>query len=469
MLRLTRICIGMTVLGLAGCASYQAAPLNPRQSAEQFAARRLEDPQLQEAVARILPRADSSWPPPQWDRGQLLAIALVRNPQLAVARAQVRSALAREVTARQLLNPDMALLSEYGAHGEPHPWLYGVAFDWTLQPPGRRHLEQEVARLDTGNSRFRLMDGIWEVRRGLSAALSEWEYARRRRSLLDQLAFAQDRVLELEHQRIQSGEDSPQELAAVEQARTETEQQQVQARTVANAAQAGLARALGLSAESLDGLQSAWPDWGAPPAVDQNEDQRITEQALLSRSDLEEAMGEYSITEARFKLAVKRQYPELSIGPGYYWDHGVNKFPLDVGFTLPLDGNRGEIAEARAAREVAGAQMQALQAAILGEITEAKRAEDLARAGAETAQRRLENVQRQSGQRELSVKLGESDVFEQAEIRILTTRAELEALEMRALWQAARNHLEDVLHMPLSGPEVALAKSVDLTTAGDRS
>jgi hypothetical protein len=37
---------------------------------------------------------------------------------------------------------------------------------------------------------------------------------------------------------------------------------------------------------------------------------------------------------------------------------------------------------------------------------------------------------------------------------------------MRALLQAARNNLEDVLHAPLSGPEMALAKSPDPTIVG---
>ena len=55
---------------------------------------------------------------------------------------------------------------------------------------------------------------------------------------------------------------------------------------------------------------------------------------------------------------------QLTLGPGYYWDHGIAKFPLDVGFTLPVNRNKGEIAEARAARELAGKRMLALQADI---------------------------------------------------------------------------------------------------------
>ena len=51
-------------------------------------------PSLHEDVARVLPQAANAWPPTEWDRGSLLAVALAENGSLAVARAEVNSALA---------------------------------------------------------------------------------------------------------------------------------------------------------------------------------------------------------------------------------------------------------------------------------------------------------------------------------------------------------------------------------------
>jgi outer membrane protein, heavy metal efflux system len=455
-----------SLVALCGCATYHPAPLDPQHGVAQFAARRLDDRELQAALARLLPQAAAAWPPQEWDRAQLLAVALVRNPQLAVARDQVQVALAHEITAGQMLNPDLTLQSEYGAHGDPHPWLYGVALDWVLRSPGRRHLEQDIARLDTANTRFQLMDGIWALRHELIAALSDWESARRRLTLLDRLAAAQDKLVLGERKRVQAGEDSPSESVTLEQGRIETEQQQAQARAAADAAQVAAARALGFPPDELNTVRFAWADWGVPPDISAERSRVVRERALLSRSDLEAAIGEYSIAEAQFKLAVKRQYPQLTVGPGYYWDHGINKFPLDVGFTLPLNGNKGEIAEARAARDVTGKRMLALQANIFGEIAAAERAEHLARTSTDTAERRLENARHQAVQSELSLHLGESNVMERVGAEILAIRAELEVLEMRAQLQTARNNLEDVLHTPLSGPEVALAQSPDSMALG---
>jgi outer membrane protein TolC len=190
------ICLVGTI---AGCVQYHAAPLEPERGAAEFAARRIADVQLRDELVRLLPRA-SSWPPREWDRAELLAVALTQNPQLAVARAQVKEALSREITAAQAPNPDLILQSEYARH-DPHPWLYGVALNWLLRSPERRRLDIRIAEFDTGYARLLLMDQAWTVRSALAAALSDWESGRRSLSLLARLAAAQDRLVALEKQR----------------------------------------------------------------------------------------------------------------------------------------------------------------------------------------------------------------------------------------------------------------------------
>jgi outer membrane protein, heavy metal efflux system len=453
--------VGLMLGVLISCATYEAAPLDPKRTADQFRARRLDDQQLQEQLVRIVPQAGDSWPPQSWDRGELLAVALLQNPELAVARAEVGSAQAREITAAQPVIPDLTLQSEYAAHQEMHPWLYGLSLEWLLRSPERRRLERGIARSDTANMRNRLMVQTWAIRHALNTALSDWEGARRRLALLDRLAVAQDRLLTLEKDRVRAGEDSPSETVTAEQARIDVEQQQAQLKATVNVAQAAAAKALGLPPDALDAMMFVWPEWGAPPPVSEREREAAREQALLSRADLGVAIGDYAIAEAHLKLAVARQYPQITLSPGYYWDHGIAKFPFDVGFTLPVNGNKGEIAEARAAREVAGKHLLALQATIYGEISAAERAENLARTGAETAERRLETARRQLQQSDLGVRLGETDVLERVGAEILSIRAELEVVEMQERLQGARNDLEDVLHTPLSGPEMALAKAAD--------
>ena len=426
-------------LALCGCAHYEAAPLPPAGTADQFA-------------ARVLP--DS----PHWDRAALLSVALKQNPDLKVAQADIQAALAHEVTAAELPNPDLTLQSEYARH-DPHPWLYGISLNWLLRSPERRRLDVEVARLDTSNARLQLMDQAWSVRRSLAAALSDWEGARRRLQLLNRLAAAQDRLVQLEQRRIKAGEDAPSELILIEQSRIQIEQETADVRAQTDVSQAQIAKALGVPVRALDGVNFEWSDWGEPPPVDDAKWRQLREQALLSRADLGVAIGEYSAAEAKLHLAIAHQYPQFTLSPGYYWDHGIAKFPFDVGFTLPLNGNRGEIAEARAGRELAGQKLLALQAVIYGEIEAAEREERTARLSIETAQRRLASVRVQVQHADLALRLGAADLQEQVGAQILAAQAELELLQMRAQLQGSRNNLEDVLHAPLSGPELELAGS----------
>jgi outer membrane protein, heavy metal efflux system len=428
--------VAFSLAAAAGCAHYHAEPLKPELSAQEFAARRLT-------------------PSREWNRADLLVVALKQNPELAVAEAQINAALSREITASQTPNPELTLQSEYARH-DSHPWLYGVSLNWLLRSSERRHLDEQIARLDTSNARLQLMDQTWAVRRALSAALSDWESARRRSNLLDRLAKAQDRLIELEQQRVKSGEDAPSELIVGEQGLIQIEQQLAELRSVADVAQAAAAKALGLPPQALDGVTFAWPEWGEPPPVDEDKLRQTREQALLSRADLGVAIGDYGAAEVKLQQAVARQYPQFILSPGYYWDHGIAKFPFDVGFTLPLNRNKGEIAEARAGRELAGQRMLALQADIYGEIAAAERQERTARASMEAAERRLSGAHRQLRQIDMALRLGATDLQEQVGAEIIATQAELEVLLMRTQLQVSRNNLEDVLHTPLSGPELAL-------------
>lgn len=442
---------------LAACATYAPRPLDPGHSAAVFAARRLDDEDLRNAVARLTQHPVSSWPPAEWDRAELLAVALARNPGLDVARAEIASAQAREITAAEIPNPTLGLETEYARREADH-WLYGLSLDFALRPPGTRRRAIEGAREETAVAREKLMDHIWDVRRAMIAALSDGESARRRRGVLTRLAAAQDDLVALQERRVAAGEDSPADLVVAHAARIEIDQQQAAAREDAVRAKNALAAALGIPVSALDGATFDWPDWGKPPAIDADRYDSAREQALLARADLAAAIGEYAQTETRLKQAIARQYPSIELHPGYYWDHGIAKWPFDVGLALPLfHRNQGEIAEATAARDVAGKRMLALQADIQGEIDAARAGERVARDHLDAAERRHAAVQQQLDQADLALRLGALDRMQRIGTEIVALRSELETIDASARLQAARDALEDALHVPLSGPELSLA------------
>ncbi|HVT31066.1 MAG TPA: TolC family protein [Rhodanobacteraceae bacterium] len=449
---------------LAACASYVPAPIDTRQSAEAFGAKRLDAPHVREDIERVTPGAIAAWPPPTWDRGTLLAVALAENGSLAVARAEVEAALAGEITAGESPNPTLDLQSEY-ARREPDHWLYGLSFDFLLRR--RADLDIRLARLGTNAARAGLMEETWGVRRALTTALSDRESAERRETELSLLADAQDRLVATQRQRVEAGEDAPSALAIAESARLEIAQQRAAARTDAATADAAAAAALGVPPRALDGIAIAWPDWGDPPAVEPDRIEPLREQALLSRADLAAAIGAYAEAETKLERAIARQYPEMNLHPGYYWDHGIAKWPFDIGFALPLfHRNRGEIAEATAARDVAGKRLLALQAEIYGAIEAALRAEAIARGNLDAAGRRADAARRALDRADQALRLGASDRIEHAGAETAVRHAELDRIAAMAALQAARNALEDALHAPLSGPELGLALPAAAAVSG---
>jgi len=452
------VAASLIALGLGACASYHAQPLHPQQSARIFAARRLDSPPQRAAVIRLLPQTASQWPPSQWNRAELLAVALADNPQLAVARAEVGRTLAHQITAGELPNPTVGLQSEY-ALDDVHPWLYGVSFELPLRSPTLRRLAISQARIATSHARWQLMDATWTVRSELIGALSDWQSALRRGTLLDALITDQQLLLREQRARVHAGEDAPATLVPVQDALLQAQLQRGEALAAAQRAQSDAAAALGLPPQALDALRLDWSHWGTPPPVSAEQLHAARARALLSRADLSAAIDDYAEAENRLRQAIARQYPQLTLLPGYYWDHGIRKFPFDVNLTLPLfNRNQGEIAEARAGRELAGQRMLALQDSIYDEITAAERAESIAHDNENAARQRLRDAREQLRQASLGLELGAIDRSEQLAARIVVGRAQLDLLQTQTRWQAARDALEDALRAPLSGPELGMGR-----------
>ncbi len=462
--RYRALLLGLAVI-LAGCVTYRAAPLDPQHSAEQFAARRLDEPAVRVSIEKWLPQAASAWPPQQWDRATLLAVALAQSPQLAVARARTLSAQSQEILADQALNPDLKLQSEY-ARRESHPWLYGLSATWPVRSAAGRSVQRQIARLATDSARLELMTQAWAVRQALTDALSSWEGVRRRLAIVERLGLLQAQLIDGQRLRIEAGEDAPEDILALQQGRTEIEQQQAELRALGGSAEAAAAKALGLPSQALEGLHVDWQDWGEPLPLTEEQWKRVREQALLSRADLDAAIQDYAAAELRLRQAILRQYPQFEFSPGYYWDHGIAKLPFDISFAVPLNRLRGEIAAARAERELSAQRMLALQADIYGDIGAASRAEDGARSSLEVAQRQMQNALSNQGVIEAQLRVGEVGAQERLGGQVLVARAELQLLERRAQLQHARNALEDALHSPLSGPELALTRAWSGTASG---
>jgi outer membrane protein TolC len=224
----------------------------------------------------------------------------------------------------------------------------------------------------------------------------------------------------------------------------------IQPRRRTEEAKSRLAAAIGVPAAALDGVTVSFDGFRRTHGdVDPG---RLRREALLHRPDLHAALLLYAASEAALQTQIANQYPDLRLGPAYTFDMGTNKFALGVsGLTLPVfNRNEGPIAEAEAHRAEAAAKFEELQAAVIGEVDRAVRADGAARrqlllADSLYAARRL-----QLDKLRRTFSAGETDRLAVERAARSLHVAEIAHADSVVAAQQATGRLEDALERPLS-------------------
>jgi len=357
-------------LGFAACTSqrYEARPIEARELASTFAARRLEDPDLA-PFARPAPSAGGTSTTLHWDSVALTRVALASRPELALARAQIEQARAAIVSAGARPNPTLIVDPEI-VPGAAEPWILGWVLNIPLELGGQRDLRVRAAEENLGAEQFRLPLAAWSIRVDVHRALTELAAARAEITDLEQRRALEEQRLALQRTRFAAGEIDRLLLGHAEQGMALAEAQQADARTRESGALSALAEALGLPRVALETAIIEAEAWSLPAPPD---DGSARELALANRLDLRASLAEYAATEAGLRLEIARQYPDVRVAPGWSYDQGDHKLSLGLSIELPFfERNEGPIAEAEARRTAAAARFEALQASALGAVESAR-------------------------------------------------------------------------------------------------
>lgn len=341
-------------LSLGGCVAYAPAPPHP----EAFPAA---------MEARTLPAKPAGQ---DWSGADLLAAALANNPQIAEARAKYLSALAAVRAAKAAPGPSLTLTAEY-ANEQPH-WGYSAGSSIPLDYGARRGTRITTAELQGLQAYYDYGETVWSVRTDLQRARIDADSARDEIILATiDVALRDDRAQRL-NRRVEAGQD-PRALAITAQVDAVAAHRRLAAAVGRrDAAVAALAKALGVGVAVARDLPLAAIADMAPSLADLPIWRR---EAAVSRRDVLRAVADYDIAEQALRLQVATQYPAVSIGPTYFYDHGVQKYPFDVGLALPpWDLNRNAIRQAEAARAAAGRSLELAQANALAAVDAASAA-----------------------------------------------------------------------------------------------
>lgn len=454
-IRKLRVSVLVTTL-LAGCAThrYQPAPIVASTSAESFQSRSLDDAALRSYIERTLGHPIGPWPPQTWDLRTLSLAAMYFNPALNTARARIEEAQAAVVTAGARPNPTIGV-----APGVPSPYLLNLDFSVPIETAGKRGHRVQSARSLNEAAQFDLADSAWTIRSGVRSALLNYLLSSRNFSLLQAEAQVRNESVRLLEQRFSVGEIPRPE---VDVARISLSQTSLAIHAVegqVGEAKAALAASIGIPESGLRDFDFSWSDLETPPSTDSLSPGEIQRYAVLNRLDVRRALAQYAAAEADLQLEIAKQYPDISIGPGYTYEEGNSFFTVGFSATLPIfNRNQGPIAEAEARRKETGAAFLEKQARV---VAESERALALYAAAlkeyaeADQSLRKLQETQQQAMQ--MAVRAGEEDALSLNGVRVESAVAARASLDALGRAQKALGELEDAVQRPLSPGDAFLA------------
>jgi cobalt-zinc-cadmium efflux system outer membrane protein len=461
---------GIAVLWLvcaAGCAreSYRPSPLEPETTQRAYESRTLDGADLREAL-RAQGEDVSVWPRVAWSLPALTAVALHHHPEIALARARAKVAGAEKATSTTRVPYTVTGRPEYnGKSGDDIPWGLGVLVGFTIDVGGKRDIRTEqLARLEEA-AQLEIAVTSWRVRSRLRRHFVDLHVATRTAEALEAEQAERLRLVALMEKRAAVGYASSNEAGVLRLRAAEGELAVARAAVRRDQALAGVAEAAGVPLAVLETVRF---DFGIldhpmvpPAAVD------VRRVALRNRIDLRRKLADYAAAEAAVKLEVARQYPDVTLVPGYFWDADESIWSISF-FSLltPQARARALIREAEARREVEEKAFNALQAAVIAEASAAAsryrhafEAHRAARRQIETARSRHDRVREQFD-------LGHADRVELAQAKLEAAMAErLATISMLELQQGL-SALEDAVQRPLDNPDLATTSAPAAAPAG---
>ncbi len=442
------------LLAIAGCATYHARPLDIPAGTTSYNARSL-------GAASLATALDSLGVHPSeqgWSDWALAQAAWVLRPERARLAAEVRVAEAARITAGAREPPGFNTETEYsfsGTGGESR-WALAVSGVFTVELGGKRGARigranagvlAAVARRDeeAWATRWRVREASVRVAMGQALLIA----TEREREVADSVAA-------LVRRRFDDGA-----LSATDVARADANAQSARAEASAGrrdgaGRRAELAVAVGVPVSDLERVVLRTDStMGCDRSPPRDSLQRM---ALDARPSLRRALAEYQVAEAEVRVEVAKSWPDLQLGPGLFFDHGVGKWTIGFGApTLPLHGNRGPIAEAEARREVAAARVAEAQQQILDEVEQALA--DCRAVEEEVRSLELSAIRRRLAMTDSAYVRGEAGLLEVELARLEVTSAERRLAEVRGRVALAGLGLERAIGR--WGPESATASGTE--------
>lgn len=305
-------------------------------------------------------------------------IALVYNPDLRMARLEAGVALATAEHAGRRDDPQLSVDLLRITQSVPDPWIVGVGLGITLPISGRLEAEKDRADAVYEAKLLAIVEAEWKTRHQVRLAWLAWSAARvtleQQSQLIDTIGALVDATSKL----AEAGELPATEagLFAIERMQRRYELRRLQGEVAV--AEQRLRALMGLSPQAP--LQLNPQVLGVETKGDKSEKRSVDGNPTLAR-----LKQEYEVAEQTLLREVRKQYPDLTIGPVVENEEGQSRIGLGGGIPIPiLNANKQGIAEGKAKRELARAAYETEYERLTGTLAQTQ-----AKAKALTEEREL--------------------------------------------------------------------------------
>lgn len=437
----------------AGCGyqQYQAHPLAAEQGIVSFRVHDIQD----SGFLAYLQESGYESVPDQWRWQELMLCTLYFHPDLDVARAQLNRAIASISTAAQRPNPGIS--GSAGHRNEPDATeVYSLGFSIPIETAGKRQARIDLATQLSESARLNIAQTAWNLRHRLLSSWIELNAAHQVLSMLEQESALREKIASMLTERLQAGMISSVELSNARLQWQKVQQSLVEERGKMNELKTQLASNAGLPLEKFDQLKLKLASTDELLAVQR--DMELTnplnmaaqDAALLNRVDIRAGLASYAASEARLRLEIARQYPDISLEPAYNYEEGFHIWSLGISSLLHLlHQNQGQIAEAKALRKIEAAQFEALQARVIAAMDSARSRYRSAMQALEQARLLHEAQLTQAQQVNLRFEHGFADRLELVTNQLESVLAKQRLLAAEYQVQRAAAALEDSMQLPL--------------------
>lgn len=320
-------------------------------------------------------------------------LGLLLNPELNSARARLAKSEAVKKESGWWQDPAYGLSTKRNMSTSIQPWAYTSSLTFTIPVTGLPGLEEEISEHYAESDFWTLVQEEIDFRVELRTLWIEYAVATKKLEITE--AYLEK--IEQENRRLallaDAGEVSQDEMQGGKNRQTETEAKARDLHLLRLELRSRIARQIGLApfiAHDCKIICETPTDIPAPVASPSPED-------LAKLPKIRAGLASYAASETALKTEIRRQYPELQIGPSYEIDGNdsfEDQLSLSIGVTLPLwNRNRRNIAAAEGDREIARIETLTLWKDQFHTLRRLEREQDIAEHYCRDQQKRMLDLQ----------------------------------------------------------------------------